>query len=450
MIDIKIMKLYNNDNLTIIDLSFNQINKITTNFPSLPLLNTLNLSNNKLKSIPNTFTTLISLNNINLSVYTYIIIQNNIFYDFPLVLINLKLRNLNISYNNISVIPQSIILLTTLKSLQLQYNSIKNLPESFKLLTELQEINLSRNNISNLPSSFNSLCNLTNLKCSYNFIKKINDINNLIELKEIDLSHNMYKILLLNSIDDITSFQFYKNLKRCNLSYNHITNISPIFELPNIETILLDHNNITFIPSIECKITRCTTLNLSNNNIEEIPLIFSNLTQLSLLDLSNNPNMKEPYNTILKTGELPYTENQGWKSIQEKLYFGCMSNSKILDKTLHELVNSENIPNSTLPVEQCVYRLLLYNTVKNKKGISKSGVQRVFILADINLSNKELEQISMKFPSEDNDIDIDKFTYAIFHKEYDGMLLPIIEYCIYKKMKKTITKGYEEIDFIVY
>lgn len=71
MIDIKIMKLYNNDNLTIIDLSFNQINKITTNFPSLPLLNTLNLSNNKLKSIPNTFTTLISLNNINLSVYIY-------------------------------------------------------------------------------------------------------------------------------------------------------------------------------------------------------------------------------------------------------------------------------------------------------------------------------------------------------------------------------------------
>lgn len=127
-----------------------------------------------------------------------------------MVLINLKLTNLNISYNNISVIPQSIILLTTLKNLQLQYNSIKNLPESFKLLTELQEINLSRNNLSNLPSSFNSLCNLTNLKCSYNFIKKINDINNLIELKEIDLSHNMYKILLLIVLMIFHHFNFIK------------------------------------------------------------------------------------------------------------------------------------------------------------------------------------------------------------------------------------------------
>lgn len=166
---------------------------------------------------------------------------------------------------------------------------------------------------------------------------------------------------------------------------------------------MLDHNNITIIPLEIKNLTKCTTMNFSYNNINDLPVVFGDLTQLIELNLFNNPNLKEPFQSIVLTGNLPFTENIGWISIKKKLYNNCMLNSKLLDKIIHELLGSDDsIPNSTIPAEQCVYRLLLYNKLKNKEGISKAALKRVFVLINVTLNEKELEQISMKFPSNEN------------------------------------------------
>ena len=84
-----------------------------------------------------------------------------------------------------------------------------------------------------------------------------------------------------------------------NLSFNRISVLSDaIFEnLPLLDTLLLNNNEISFTSGIHADLPKLRILNLSCNQIEDIPdRIFYNFEQLRLLDLSHN------HLTVLRVG----------------------------------------------------------------------------------------------------------------------------------------------------
>lgn len=275
-------------NLKTLYLNKNQISEIPIELFDLINLKNLNLSCNNLNSIPNEVSNLTNLTNLNCS-YNQI---NEISEEIS------KLINLVEMYfngNNIAEIPNGIGNLSNLKILEFSENKIAQLPKEIGNLTNLNQLNLNKNNISIIPKEIGNLSKLEELSIIFNQIKEVS--------KEISkLSNLKYSYLIGNQLNNLPKeIENLPNLVDLYLGYN---NLSVINNLGNLKNLNLQNNLLTNIPISNSNLNSLRRLELSNNQIEEIPVEID-ITNLYFLDLENNC-IKEVPNKFKNLDNLRY------------------------------------------------------------------------------------------------------------------------------------------------
>lgn len=247
-------------------------------FDYLLNLRILNISNTN--ASVNANSNFIHLNN--LIRLTTLIAQNNHFTDYSAfslltnlvnTLTSIDIKNTNTKSFNALALTGDITPLTMFKNLEfldLSYNGISTLPPEISNLTKLNYLDLSSNTISTLPPQIGNLFNLNTLDLANNNLTTLPpEIGSLFNLNTLDLAGNNLTTLP----PEIGSLS---NLTTLNLNGNSIQDLSPLFNLDNLENLSIEGNPVD--PS----------------TIENLPVI--------RLDLSNS-NLDNQYITNLKVSD---------------------------------------------------------------------------------------------------------------------------------------------------
>lgn len=325
----------NKTNLTILDLSNNNMARITDGaFQWFPMLEYLSLEQNNIKHLTKgTFLGLKSLRKLNLQLalakgHTS---PSPVIDDFsfqPLV----KLEYLYMERTSFREITENIFYgLPCLRELNLGWSStglkiINNTTfASLKGSPLLQTLNLTGMGIKTLgPGAFSSLENLKMLVLSHNHINQKlmgEEFQGLSSIKEINLSFNQQMITLTstsfihvptlrtlmlghalspNSEMEPSLFRLLVNLTLLDLSNNNIANIKNglLDGLHRLSVLKLQHNNLARVwknanpggPVLFLRDAQnLTVLELDYNGLDEIPTkAFQGLSQLKYLSISGN------------------------------------------------------------------------------------------------------------------------------------------------------------------
>jgi Leucine-rich repeat (LRR) protein len=250
------------------------------------LLKILSLRNNKIKLIENcenAFTNLSQLRVLDLA-FNFIEKLDSNFYPS-------QLEKLRLNYNSIGYLEQSFFLnMSELKVLNLTRNHLKSF-QSIEINTFLEVLNLSQNRIEHFS--------LSNFKNWNNRLKFLNLSNNFIRKLDRDLISNLnhYANLVLNN-NLITEFKFpgmsgdFSNLNIENNNLKKFDLKCPILkklDICNNPKIIMDssfYNNVISNSSL-------VELYLDDTNFQLTGRLFSNLYNLKMLNLSNNLKIKE-------------------------------------------------------------------------------------------------------------------------------------------------------------
>lgn len=165
--------LSNNPKIRSLQLSNNNIGKISKKVGYLTDLEVLNLNENGIKRLPKSITQLKKLKILNLNNETSYLYLGN----------------------QIKRLPNKIGTLEALFQLNLNYHHLSKLPSSFSKLQDLEELNLRKNNFRHFPSEILSLEKLKKLDLSGNKIKELPI--NLFVMKSLEVLN-----LAGNSIDE--------------------------------------------------------------------------------------------------------------------------------------------------------------------------------------------------------------------------------------------------------
>ena len=146
-------------------------------------------------------------------------------------------------------------------------------------LAAITSLNFNDKGITSLQTGdFDGLTALTTLWLSYNSISDISPLDGLTALTTLDLDNN--------SISDISPLDGLTALTWLDLGYNSISDISPLDGLTALTTLYLGSNSISNISPLD-GLTALTTLDLDNNSISDISPL-DGLTALTWLDLGSN------------------------------------------------------------------------------------------------------------------------------------------------------------------
>ena len=279
-------------NLSILDLSGNQISSITllsssSNNNNNNNLKEVNLSQNQLQSWnDNCNGTTISMNNLRvLNVQ-----ENETFNELPLFEQQslTQLQQLYASHTSISILPSCYLVSKQLQIVDLSHSKLQQISSSSLYhCTMLQDLNLSYNELSFIPTLPTSI---VQCRLEYNQITAIDDMfvpegiyDNLKEL----YFHN-------NSLTDIS-----------NVKWNKMT--------PSLQTLDLRNNDIETIPSSNfVGLTRLKKLYICGNPINNIspPYLIHDISQCTKLiaKLQQQQQRKRP-TTMLNTDEILRTKH---------------------------------------------------------------------------------------------------------------------------------------------
>lgn len=193
----------------------------------------------------------------------------------------LGLKELLLNNNNISSIPDSIGSLINLRVLKLSNNFIKYLPESLTSLSNLVQLDVRKNKLQSLPAGIGSLLNLTCLKSGSNSIQHIPA--SLYKLKNL-------KVLKFekNKIDSLSgAVSNLLDLEDLNLSHCQLSAIPrELGSCCALQKVDISHNRITDLPAHFGQLRELTRLNLSGNNLRYIPstLLLSTIQDCNVSD----------------------------------------------------------------------------------------------------------------------------------------------------------------------
>jgi internalin A len=158
----------------------------------------------------------------------------------------------------------------------LGYNSLSDI-SSVNELTNLKELDLSGNQISVLPP-LSELRSLTNLDVGSNGIRDISSLGSLVRLKTLAVNSN--------SILDVTPLANLTSLVELDLGSNDIFDISGLENLTNLVSLTCLENRIVSISPLR-SLNQLSYLNLGRNRIADISVL-KNLKQLVNLWLIGN------------------------------------------------------------------------------------------------------------------------------------------------------------------
>lgn len=88
------------------------------------------------------------------------------------------------------------------------------------------------------------------------------------------------------SIVNLEGIEYFKNLRKLDLSYNKISDVTPLTKLNHLDNLIIYNNNISDLSEVS-KIASLRTLDISNNKIVDLSPLVS-LHNLKELDLNNN------------------------------------------------------------------------------------------------------------------------------------------------------------------
>jgi len=280
--------IFDLDDLSVVDLSHNQLREVPDELDHAKNLLVLNLSYNIIETIPNQLF-------INVSDLMYV----------------------DLSHNNLETLPPQVRRLTNLQTLILNNNplmhaQLRQLPSLVAL--ETLHMRSTARTVANFPAGLEALINLRDLDLSYNELTRVPEaIYKLTSLIRLNLSDN--ELLELSTLMDTWEKLEYLNVSRNKLtelpaSLCKLANLRKLYvnsnhvdfsgipagigKLNNLELFSASNNNLEMIPEGVCRCGKLKKLILNNNRLITLPDAIHYLTDLETLDIRDNPELVMP------------------------------------------------------------------------------------------------------------------------------------------------------------
>lgn len=198
-------------------------------------------------------------------------------------------------------------LLCSTTTIRLSYNKLNSIAHDFlNLFPNLEVIKLDNNNIETICST-NFGSKLRILDLSYNSLSKIQQLDGLVNLEELNLASNKLQIdentrifqsmtslrfinLSKNNLNslDLSIFHQNRNLRQLILSHNPNISLTGFAKLYKLKLLDLSSNNFNNIPNEIKLLINLQYLYLDKNNLEFIPSELNELNNLEILSLNGN------------------------------------------------------------------------------------------------------------------------------------------------------------------
>ncbi|TNP18244.1 LPXTG cell wall anchor domain-containing protein [Bacillus tropicus] len=272
-----------------------------------------------------------------------------------------QLENINMLFlrdNKISdLTPLSKI--KKIKTLDLTGNNIKDIQPLFTLST-MKQLYLANNQISDL-TGIDRLNNVKLLWIGNNKINNVESISKMSNLIELEISDS--------EIKDISPLSQLGNLQMLNLEENYISDISPLSTLTNLQEVNLGANEISDVRPAE-ELGKRISIDIQRQKIflneasvdEEIKIPVYNLKGEPLQNINLQSEGATLNNGFIKwnsPGEKIYEFKLDTNSTESKIRFNGTviqnivekqkeSQNVILDKTLQQHINKENLGRENL------------------------------------------------------------------------------------------------------
>ncbi|KAI9189431.1 hypothetical protein H9P43_000864 [Blastocladiella emersonii ATCC 22665] len=218
-----------------LNLSHNKLTTVPAAIPACPSLVWLDLSGNPLASLPHSIGRLHQLRGLGLGACTLRALPETLF-DF------VNLSQLSLYSNKLESLSPAIGALTKLTRLDLSGNRLSILPDEIGALASLEWLNLSANRLRTLPETMTELSRLKELGVGDNALQELPDLSGLRQLVKLIAFKN--ELVTVDALADLAA------LEHLDLSRNHLARLpSNIFTLPRLSTLLVQHNQLTSLPS---------------------------------------------------------------------------------------------------------------------------------------------------------------------------------------------------------
>uniref|UniRef100_A0A8C1WXN4 FLII actin remodeling protein n=1 Tax=Cyprinus carpio TaxID=7962 RepID=A0A8C1WXN4_CYPCA len=286
------------DDLSVLDLSYNQLTEIPRDLENSRNMLVLNLSHNSIDNISNQLF-------INLTDLLYLDLSDNNLDSLPpqmrrlVHLQTLILNNNPLMHAQLRQLPAMVALQTLhLRNTQRTQN---NMPTSLEGLTNLADVDLSCNDLTRVPECLYSLANLKRLNLSSNQISELSlCIDQWTKLETLNLSRNQ-----LTSLPCFCACILSK-LKKLYVNSNKIDFDglpSGVGKLSNLVEFMAANNNLELVPEGLCRCGKLKKLVLNKNRLVTLPEAIHFLTDLEVLDVRENPNLVMPPKPVDRTAE---------------------------------------------------------------------------------------------------------------------------------------------------
>ncbi|KAI8577530.1 hypothetical protein K450DRAFT_251298 [Umbelopsis ramanniana AG] len=215
------------------------------------------------------------------------------------------LTDLSLRSNDLNQFPLEITSLKQLVKLSLAGNGLTYIPADVSKLRHLEWLSLSSNTLDDLPVELAKCKRLTHLDIQKNRFKAIpNCIAQLYTLEVLLCQKNSISALKLEA--------FPPSLLTLNMAFNLLEAVPlALYNLPNIQALILSSNLITHIPVELClNNTSLINLDLHTNKLGSIPQEISQLKHLRRLNIAINQITEVP----ASIGDLPRLE---WLNVND-------------------------------------------------------------------------------------------------------------------------------------
>ncbi|KAL0992507.1 hypothetical protein UPYG_G00094250 [Umbra pygmaea] len=285
------------DDLSVLDLSFNQLTEIPRDLENSKNMLVLNLSHNSIDAISNQLF-------INLTDLLYLDLSDNKLDSLPpqmrrlVHLQTLILNNNPLMHAQLRQLPAMVALETL--HLRNTQRTQSNMPTSLEGLVHLADVDLSCNDLGRVPECLYTLSSLKRLNLSSNQISELSlCIDQWTHLETLNLSRNQLTSLpsALCKLGKLK--KLYVNSNK--LDFEGVP--SGVGKLSSLQEFMAANNNLELIPEGLCRCGKLKKLVLNKNRLVTLPEAIHFLTDLEVLDVRENPNLVMPPKPVDRTAE---------------------------------------------------------------------------------------------------------------------------------------------------
>uniref|UniRef100_A0AAQ6A0N2 Protein flightless-1 homolog n=1 Tax=Amphiprion ocellaris TaxID=80972 RepID=A0AAQ6A0N2_AMPOC len=286
------------DDLSVLDLSYNQLTEIPRDLENSRNMLVLNLSHNTIDCIPNQLF-------INLTDLLYLDLSDNKLDSLPPQMRRLvHLQTLILNNNPLmhAQLRRQLPAMVALQTLHLRntQRTQSNMPTSLEGLTHLADVDLSCNDLTRVPECLYSLGSLKRLNLSSNQISELSlCIDQWTQLETLNLSRNQ-----LTSLP--SAICKLSKLKKLYVNSNKLDfdGVPPgVGKLSSLTEFMAASNNLELIPEGLCRCGKLKKLVLNKNRLVTLPEAIHFLTDLEILDVRENPNLVMPPKPVDRAAE---------------------------------------------------------------------------------------------------------------------------------------------------